>query len=278
MPWWLKIAAKVVLSRLPLSYATFARLGAFKHGHMADPSYGLALVQNHMKRAGQEDLTGLVCLELGPGDSLLSALVVRAYGAKAMHLVDAGHFALTDVTVYRDLADTLAKDGLDISLGTATYIHQMMDELYASYATEGLSSLRAIATDSVDFMWSHAVLEHVRYDEVDATFAELRRILKPGGVASHRVDLQDHLDASLNNLRFSHTTWEQDWFANSGFYTNRIRYSSMCKRLVDAGFEITAQSADLFETLPIARSKLDPEFSDLSDEELKVRGFDVILN
>ena len=51
-PWWVRIAAKLILSRLPVSYRSFARLGLFRHGRMHDPSYALGTFSRHFDRAG----------------------------------------------------------------------------------------------------------------------------------------------------------------------------------------------------------------------------------
>jgi len=40
-------------------------------------------------------------LEVEPGDSLLSAIVAKAYGARACYLIDSGAFAIENITPYR---------------------------------------------------------------------------------------------------------------------------------------------------------------------------------
>jgi len=41
---------------------------------------------------------------------------------------------------------------------------------------------------------------------------ECKRTLKNDGLASHRVDLKDHLRGSLNNLRLRREIWESNLF------------------------------------------------------------------
>jgi len=72
LPWQLKIAAKIVLSRLPLSYRAWSRLRLFRHGAMDDPSSALEIFREHFNRSGIA--RGFTMLELGPGDSLASAV------------------------------------------------------------------------------------------------------------------------------------------------------------------------------------------------------------
>ncbi|GAB4233017.1 MAG: hypothetical protein Kow0049_16260 [Stanieria sp.] len=65
--------------------------------------------------------------------------------------------------------------------------------------------------------------------------------------------------------------------ANSGFYTNRIQYSQMLDIFKQAGFEVKSTEFKKWPSLPIARSSLAKQFSSLTDEELCVYEFSVIL-
>lgn len=96
IPWWGKIVAKIVLSRVPLPYEVWRRVNVFRHGSMLRPDYAYRLVTHHIN---QTDTLrpGFVALELGPGDSVFSALIVAAAGASTSYLVDAGAFARLDV-------------------------------------------------------------------------------------------------------------------------------------------------------------------------------------
>ena len=87
----------------------------------------------------------------------------------------------------------------------------------------------------------------------------------------------DHLGGGLNNLRFSQRFWETDWLYRSGLYTNRIRYGRMLKLFEQAGFQTEVVQVDRWTRLPITRSRLAAEFRGLSDHELSVSAFDVLL-
>ena len=52
LPWWAKIGAKVVLSRLPLNARTWQRLGLFSPGGMADADYARRVFESHLEAAG----------------------------------------------------------------------------------------------------------------------------------------------------------------------------------------------------------------------------------
>jgi SAM-dependent methyltransferase len=278
LPWWVKISAKIVLSRLPFGYRTWQRLGLFRHGYMDQADYLTTVFDAHVFRAGMKDcLTGKTILELGPGDSVGTALVAASYGARAI-LLDAGAFAVNDVTFYQKLANDLTVKGLmPPDIQDASTLDEVLDACNAVYLTEGLDSFSRIASGSVNLVFSQAVLEHVRKKEFSETMFECLRVLNPDGVASHRVDLKDHLGGGLNNLRFGDGLWESALFVKSGFYTNRIRYSEMLSEFKKAAFNVDVLGIDRWDRLPIERSKLNDIFAELPDEELLIKGFDVLL-
>jgi len=280
IPWWLKLSAKMILARLPFGYALWRKLGLFRHGAMDTSDYAIRVFEAHIERSGLSgQLRGKKLLELGPGDSIATAIIAAAHGAEAI-LVDAGSFVRADVSSYRDIVNRLAEgpNDLPIDLGKCDSIEKLLERSRALYLTDGLQSLRRIESASVDLIFSQAVLEHVRCHEFLETMQECRRILKPGGIASHQVDLRDHLGGALNNLRFWETVWESKLFMGSGFYTNRIRYSEMLELCREAGFTIRSTSTRKWEQLPTPKHKLDKQFSKLPDEELCVSTFDLLLN
>ena len=58
-PWWVKVAAKIVLGRLPARYSVWQQLGLFRHGQMDRADYALNVFNLHVKRCGlQGNLTG----------------------------------------------------------------------------------------------------------------------------------------------------------------------------------------------------------------------------
>ncbi len=277
VPWWGKIAAKVVLSRTPVRYQFWRRLGLFVHGQMDSPAYAYRVLRSHLDRLGWHDLHGKVVVEVGPGDSVFTALIASAMRARAVYLVDAGSFASKSMDRYRAACIYLAEQGLQPpDLSACATVADMLKACSATYLTRGLDDLKTIPSASVDLVFSQAVLEHVRFHELAELLAETRRVLVSSGVASHEVDLKDHLSNALNSLRFSEPAWESDFMANSGFYTNRVRYSEMLGLMNRAGFNTEIVTVKRWPRLPTARGKLDPRFRSLPDEELLISEFDVI--
>jgi SAM-dependent methyltransferase len=280
VPWQLKIAAKIVLARLPLPYHFWEKIGLFKQGGMDRPDYALRAFRRHFDAAdfGRKKAGNFVGLELGPGDSLCSALIVRTLGGSRTYLVDAEPCASSDVAVYRRMESHLRQLGLNPpNLDHCKNMADVSEACSAVYMTEGLTSLRTIPSASVDLVWSHAVLPYVRRQEFLPFLQELRRVQRPDGVGSHRIPIRDVIGGNLNDLRFSERVWESEFMASSRFYTNRLRYLELLRLFRQAGFEPEVTDVLRWESLPTPRQKMAKEFAELSEEDLLVSDFDVLL-
>ena len=179
VPWWGKLALKLAIARLPVHY-TFARsLALAKHGGMDRPAWAYKIFRQYFDNADfRAKAGGFTLLEMGPGDSLFSALIAKSLGAAAVWLVDVDSFANLDINLYRTMADFLAEQRLHPpDLSTANSIDDVLRACSARYLTDGLASWRQIASGSVDFIFSNTVLQHIARDEFGQTLAELRRVV-----------------------------------------------------------------------------------------------------
>jgi hypothetical protein len=280
VPWQLKIAAKVVLSHVPLSHRLLNKVGVFNLGGMLRPEYAVGVFRRHFQNAEfARKNQPFVALELGPGDSLFSVVIARAFGASAAYSVDVGDFAADRVEYYQQLEGYLRRQGLNPpSLAHCSNLSDVMEVCNGQYFVNSVDSLKRIPTASVDFIFSHTVLQHVRRKYFRSMLAELRRIQRSDGVGSHTISISDILGGNLNDLRFSEKTWESDLMASSGFYTNRIRYNEFLRYFHEAGFIPQVYRTAHWETLPTPRNKMAPEFAALSESELQISGFDVYLH
>ena len=77
------------------------------------------------------------------------------------------------------MIDYLAKQGFAMPDSSAiSSLTELLQIYNAHYEVEGLASLRMIPDQSVDFIWSQAVCEHIRKNEFLDTMRELRRVLR----------------------------------------------------------------------------------------------------
>jgi len=273
MNWRIKILIKLILHHLPIDYYTWRKLGFFKLGAMHQLEYAKKIFNLHTKLGYPNSIPAdMVFLELGPGDSIASALLANAHGVKKIYLVDTGSYAIRDMDIYREIVKGLREIGLKtIRIEDLNSLDDILDACNASYLINGISGLQSIESQSIDFIWSHSVLEHVRKHDFNETIKEFYRILKFNGCMSHSVDLMDHLGGALNNLRFSEKIWENNYFANSGFYTNRLRFNEIEKVIKGENFDIKESGFSQWPELPTPKSAMDKSFKILSEDELLIR-------
>ena len=275
----IKIIVKIIISKLPVPYSFWKLIGLFKHGKMDSCEYAIKIFNLHYLRAFKKhEKRNITILELGPGDSIASALIGFSYGASNIFLIDVDNFASKNINFYKKLSEKLRSLKLTPpNLEKAKSIKDILNSTNSIYLTNGLDSLRSIKSNSVDFIWSHSVLEHIRKKDFLDVQIELKRILKPEGYISHNIDFQDHLDHGLNNLRFSEKLWESELFRKGGFYTNRIPAKAMHSLFRKVGFTIISESFGKWPKLPNSRKNMDKEFNIYSDLELINRTSNVLL-
>ena len=90
---------------------------------------------------------------------------------------------------------------------------------------------------SFDIVFSHACFEHVQ--DPDAGVRTLARMLKPGGVTTHEIDLRDHRDFGrpLRFLKHRDTVWRQATSRRPAT-PNRWRASDYERAFGAAGLEV----------------------------------------
>ncbi len=274
VPWWVKIAAKLALKRLPIPHSIWSQLNIFRHSYSSgDADQQVRAVEASVSRfVAKTGRLPQTVLELGPGEITTCAVVYRALGIKRIVLVDVGDFGSGDVESYRRVAAAAAERGLaPPDLQQATDRADVFARCGAEYYINGLEDLSSLPGAFVDLVSSLAVIEHIRRHELPATFAELRRVMKDDGLARHGIDFQDHLGGKLANLRFSPAIWESEWMASSGFYTNRVSASQVVALMHDAGFEVEIEARGLWPQPPTTRNRIAADLRAFwSDEDLRI--------
>jgi hypothetical protein len=278
-PWWLKGALRLALAKTPVSYTRLRWLGLAHHGGMERPDWAYTVFRTHYDSAEfHRKGDGFTVLELGPGDSLLMALIGAAHGATSSDHVDVGAFANTDPVLYQRAAHDLRARGLSpVDLSGAASLDDVLARCHATYRANGLASLRELRDASVDLTFSNSVLQHVRLAELDETLQHLRRVMHPQGCGVHSMDLRDMMGQSLHHLRFSQRRWDSAWFGKAGFYTNRLRLHEWLAAFARARFSVQVAEENRWEHLPIPRRRLAAPYRDLSDEQLLCATVRVVL-
>ncbi len=284
IPWQIKFIlsfVKVLFIKLPKLYDLFRKLRLFRHGNMDSCEYAFNVYQNHFYhfKSNKKTSTNFTMLELGPGDSLFSALIARAFGASKSYLVDVGEYTIKDIKIYKTFSDYLERKGYFLpNFRNITDWKDILNQTNAIYLTRGLSSLETIPDHTIDFIWSHAVLEHIARNDFPRLMKEFRRIISLDGIQSHVVDLRDHLGGYINHLKVPHSLWESKLNQKFGIYTNRLRFQEMKDIFQKAGFDIKFIRKKVRKMLPSLKLKLQSYFTHMQDEDLKVAGFEIVLH
>lgn len=220
-----------------------------------------------------------VLLEYGPGDLPGVAILMIAHGAKKVYCVD--RFPLLsmsekNIDAVEALLETLGckeraragacfRDHGRPGSGFAT------DRIEYLIRDGGLSGLE----EKVDVVISRAVLEHV--NDVEATFVDMSKALRPSGLAVHQVDLRSHglhCDNPLDFLAWPGWMWTC-MYSNKGS-PNRWRVNHYRNVLAASDLEVDTLEPTLRadeRDIRRVRPRLAKPFRSLSDDELSWLGF-----
>jgi SAM-dependent methyltransferase len=251
--WWFIISVKLLFSFAPFIKRIFKALGFYSPGRMLDHDYAINIFNEHysdLDSLSDDVNLGKVIVEFGPGGSNFSALIGHAMGFSKSILID---IEPLDEVVLESAEKNfyIIKDKLKSGGKYATVENSDFSDIDYTYMNKGIMSLVALESNSVDFLWSHSVLQHIHIDSFLSALSEFHRVLKPGSLMSHKIDLKDCIAFGLNNMRFSDRIWNSDRFLTSGFYTNRIRRDEMLNLFSVSGFEIIKIKDCYFEEVPL---------------------------
>ncbi len=266
---------------LPASEAAFRRKFGRALGHLA------AYAVHGPGRAVGES----VFYEFGAGWDLAIQLSYWSLGVDRQILVDIRpnlRYELVNVSIERltrlrgdleqETGSSLREPGPP-SVGSAA---ELEDRFGIAYLAPCDARATGLDGGSVDFISSTNTLEHIPEDDLVPILAECRRLLRPDGVLSSRIDLRDHfcdVDARLspyNFLRYSDRTWR---LVNSKLgYQNRLRRPDYVRAFADAELSIVAENVTRpDEGLAALRAlDLDPRFRAYPLEELAVQALVVV--
>ncbi|MBS0336133.1 MAG: class I SAM-dependent methyltransferase [Proteobacteria bacterium] len=220
------------------------------------PFYFLAVAGmfKHLAQQALPSLEGITIAEIGPGSSLIPGVLFVSAGARHYFGIDlyqdpAIHNALAYRTAlglaYVD-PDYRRRDPAEIFLredkGKAVLNPQYITYLNRPAYDTGLAS------DSVDFLYSMATIEHL--DDPERSIAEWKRVLKPGGISAHHAALVDHRDFSkpYEYLKIEPDAWKAQFGPGKTYpeydYVNSWRAIDFIRAFRKAGFEVLRNEPD----------------------------------
>jgi hypothetical protein len=238
------------------------------------------------------DPKGMVCLEIGTGWHPFLPSIMYLCGARRIISLDVNAWLTRAYTLetFRSLADQLDVISRRLRIDPETLRHRysrmagreselgaLLESIGLEYHCPADARKTGLPDESVDFVCSSNVLEHISPDALSAIHNECRRILRRGGLSVHRINPGDHFarsDSSIttaNFLRFSPRQWHR--LAGDGIaYHNRLRCCQHVELLSQAGFTIHRHKNRIdTRALEAIRSGLltvHPDFASFSSEEL----------
>lgn len=265
----------------------------------------------HLKK-NNLNINPQVIAELGPGDSIGVGLLGLLSGAQKYYALDNINYTDLEenINILDDLSEMLKKLEIipnekefpDLSPAISNYefskdfikefnilnnIDKKKNELFSIISNKkksqnGFSSVRYFAPwdnhdlikkESVDLIFSQAVLEHV--ENLDFTYEAMALWIKKGGVMSHQIDFQSHLTASEWNGHWGYSRLEWKILnANQEYSINREPLSTHLRLIKKYGFKIvniypSTEYHQNYYTNSISKSNLDKEFKNLTDDDLQ---------
>lgn len=248
-----------------------------------------------------------VVAEFGPGKSLGIGLAALISGCEQYFALDVVEHANVDrnVRVFDELVD-LFKNCTDIpgdnefskinpQLKEYSFPHDILDGYRLKYALEDsrLENIRnsiinphrkdsvlkysvpwynfnVIKKESIDMIYSQAVLEHI--DNLENAYKAMNLGLKPTGYISHQIDFKCHgtADEWNGHWTYSDLTWKL-MRGKRPYLLNRQPYSLHLSLLEKEGFKLITNISYRLES-KLQKKQLAPQFQSMSDDDLITSG------
>ena len=151
--------------------------------------------------------------------------------------------------------------------------HEMLERLNI-HAVIGDVRKSGLAPQSVDFVFSHKVLQHLSREDLRSVLIEFRRLLKEEAVMCHHIGFRDQFasfDSSItpfNFLKYTKRQWKL--IDNSIIPQNRLRIPDYRELLEQTNFCVTREDNLSGAQEDLRSVKLAQEFTNYSFDDLLV--------
>ncbi len=211
------IVKNIALGNPLIASAYRRRAEAHDDPEKNEASYPLTVFHRHITALEplRGNLLGADLLEIGPGSNLGVGLLALLAGANSAICLDIEPMAQAADALYPALVKTAATYPDTYLVAPALLERARRDPDGLARHLLGRISYRApvdivkntLPAASLDVICSHNCFEH--FANPDRAIAQIARLLRPGGVTSHQIDLRDHRDFNrpLEFLAHSETIW-----------------------------------------------------------------------
>ncbi|HLW01565.1 MAG TPA: class I SAM-dependent methyltransferase [Ktedonobacterales bacterium] len=218
----------------------------------AEASYPLTVFHRHVTALEplRGNLAGADVLEIGPGGNVGFALLALLAGAHSAACLDVAPLQQRETPeLYATLVKTAATFPDTYLVDPALLERARQDpdalarELLARVTYHAPMDLarNSLPDASLDVICSHTCFEH--FADPTGAAIQIARLLRPGGVTSHQIDLRDHrdFDHPLEFLAYSETLWRLSTSHMPNAVRTRWRASQYRAAFEKQGLEVVYQ-------------------------------------
>jgi SAM-dependent methyltransferase len=274
--WQSKARIQKIISRMPLA----GKLNYFLQRYV-NHSLPMSMevfdqkqiaARQHLEAFGGKEwefnIDGLV-YEFGAGYDLAIPLIFYDEGFKNQVVTDLNQLIKLEL-----VNGVMEWRGMDIEL--IKDIDDLKQKTGIEYRTNIDARKTGFETASFDYIHSTDTLEHIPKADILSILQECYRLLKPGGIISCIIDLQDHYqytDKKISPFNFYQYSWEE-WDAkynNNLHYQNRLLANEYYSQFVLAGFapiQMQVVKADDASIKNLKAMPLDAHYANKPFEEL----------
>lgn len=191
-------------------------------------------------------------IEFGAGKSLIQNLYLSKLSIEQT-LVDL--FRMVDIDQVNDAIGLLVGLGVEIDGRNVNSLDDLKQIYGIDYKAPVDMRNTAFDDGSFDICISTNTLEHISENDIRDIFAELYRVIKPGGGVSAKIDYSDHYSHTdkkiegMNFLKYSDSQWAKHNHDNH--YQNRLRHGHFKKIFREVGYaQLLARPDDFLENIP----------------------------
>jgi hypothetical protein len=300
--WKLKVLVQLVLSIIPGGVFLNTQFHKLKRNSNVYSIEQISeripeLTTSLMKIDEVTPIKDAVIIEIGPGGSMVSGLLMYLLGAKKVHSYDhikhvsynlleqnleALQVGLETIAQISGISVENLQTRLDIVLKSNS-VDEVLSRASISYNAPADATQTELHDASVDIVYSHAVFEHLPPEVIEAFTLESKRILKDMGVVYHMIEVHDHYAydktiSKVNFLQYSERVWA--FFTHNKLsYHNRLRahqfkdiFESFGAVTLIYKTELESESLAALDTIEINN-----RFSGMTREELAIHRVEIVF-
>src|SRR5215469_4625479 len=259
-------------------------IGARRRAMWKVPGYYFNRVERNLRWCARYGplLSGDFLAEIGTGWVHWEALTLRLFYDFHAVLYDVWDNRQLDAlkNYLRQLRERFGKDGYlqEYDLERASWHVDKIEQISSfeglyrllgfRYVLEPSGTLQCLDSGRFRVTVSAAVMEHIDAATAPIFVGQLGRITAPGGIASHSINIGDHLtnyDCTMSDkeyLRFSESTWKR-WYENQVQYINLIQRGDWLRYFDNAGLHLVEEDSSYTD---ISKLWIAPQFQHLSKQ------------